>query len=234
MSTQETIADVAETTTASDAVVPSPKVNALIEKQSEILMTAHDLGLEIPADLKAEITDEKQGKKVIKELDTLIKNHLAESANQEPEKVPDEGVAPEAAEGHTTKKRASKKSVKPEPEVENTEMPNTAKKTKAAKTTAKKPAPKKVAAKKAPPKKTAGTKTTKQIASANARAGVSKFPQDAKINWTHKGDFPAREGTAWHDRLKLIKDAAGKTIASYKGDPGALRAAIAKGFITVK
>lgn len=187
-----------EETQETTAVV-DPKLAEVIAQQSEILLTAYDLGLEISDELKAEITDIKQGKSVIKKLDALVRGAVPAKPDNTAEKV----VATGGEEEHTEQKPPARKSAAKKPTGETT-VTQATKKTAGTKKT---PTTKKVA------KKAVKTAAKKAAAPAkeNARKPVQKFDPAAKISWIAEKN-PCREGSGRYDRYEILRKANGKTV----------------------
>lgn len=196
------------------------KLEDLQETHSEMLATAHDMGIEVPEELRADFSDAGAGASIVAALDALIK----------------EGVVKDDGAGHTApasqkkpaKKRApAAKKTKPSEEDAadpvDVDPPTKEKQVakKAAKTNARKPVAKKAATKKAAKKAGGGGRRT-------------AFADDAKITRTGK-DNPAREGSGRYKRIQNVLSHNGKTVKTYRatGKGGTLGWCVKAGLVKV-
>jgi leucyl aminopeptidase (aminopeptidase T) len=173
----------------------------LQQEQAEMIATAIDLGLELPADLMVDFDVSTVGERITKDIDKLIKQFRAGLDQGGSEKAL--ASPPEKAQKAPAKKAASKKSTKAAPAV--TDPPRAE-----GDTTVAKPAKKATKAAKKPAKK-AAKKVTKKAATGEARAPRSKFAGDQVVTWIAK-ENPCRKDTARWERYEKLRKASGKTV----------------------
>lgn len=190
------------------------------ETHSEMLATAHDLGLELPEELKADFTDMGAGAAILASIDTMIR---AKTSGKK-------GVATDAKGEHNApsspKKAAAKKASKPKKSVAAKE---TATESSGSETEEKQQVASKTA------KKTKAKKTAKKAASANSRKRVA-FDEAAKIVATGK-ENPSSLDSGKGQRIQNVLKHNGKTVKTYlstgKGKKGTLGWCVANGLVKV-
>jgi hypothetical protein len=179
----------------------------LQEQHTEMLASAHDIGLEVPEELRAEFTDEKAGVAICNALDKLIKENVAE--DDEGEEGAEAAPPPKAKAPRKAKAKVAAVTTVDEDEIKETKVK--AKKAVAKKTTAKKAVAKKAKKTVAAAKKNGNGKAA--AANGNGK-GRSRFDEDAKIQWVGE-EIPGREGTGRYQRIENVKKHGGKTVATY-------------------
>lgn len=208
----------------------------LQETHSEMLATAHDLGLELPTELTLDFTDAGAGAAICSNIDALIRAH------REGREV----LAGDDDKGHNATSAPQPKRTKKSSSGEASASPPKAKKA-----SAKKPADKKSAGTnteektdvaKSPAKKSAAKKAAKKKSTANARtkAGGGKqratFAEDAKITATGK-ENPSSLDSGKGQRIANVLKHNGKTVKTYlstgKGKRGTLGWCVANGLVKV-
>lgn len=196
-------------------------------QHAEMIATAHDLGMNVPDDLKQDFRTVEAGSAVVDSLNALIVAWR--------EKLPraQGGTPPEKGET-ATEKRLRLKAEREKAGIANVagkaQGADPKKKSAGAKVAPAKPEKEAVVAKKAAKKKVA-----KKKGNGASPIGRSKYTDEMTISAKHKDMMStARTGTGWHDRLAAIKAAVGKKVAAFKGSRGDLKVAVDKGLITVK
>lgn len=199
----------------------------LQETHSEMLATAHDLGLELPTELTLDFTDAGAGAAICSNIDALIRAH------REGREVlagdDDKGHNDESSSAPKKPKRASSSQKKAKkPADKKSAGTNTEEKTDVAKSPAKKSA-----AKKAAKKKSTANARTKAGGSGKQRA---TFAEDAKITATGK-ENPSSLDSGKGQRIANVLKHNGKTVKTYlstgKGKRGTLGWCVANGLVKV-
>jgi len=171
----------------------------LQQEQAEMIATAIDLGLELPAELMADFDVSTVGERVTKEIDKLIQAHRAGLDHKDEKAL---ATPPEKAQKAPAKKAASKKSTRAAP-AEKSDPPKAEGDTSVAK--------KSVAKKAKTAKKSAKKVVAKKAATGEARAPRSKFGGDQIVTWIAK-ENPCRKDTARWERYEKLRKASGKTV----------------------
>lgn len=190
---------------------------------SDMLATAHDIGLKVPDELLIETEEPDALKKVIPPLhDALVKFHAEKSAAEKTKKSADKAPSKKESAPKKPAKTAVQKEIKSK---EESTMAKTA--------TAKKTAPK------AAPAKKVAKKASKKASSSNARTaagGGTRYTGEETIHVKIKTN-PAREGSGRFERVARIIKYNGKKVKDFVkagGVTASLHFAVGQGWITVK